>query len=151
MIPVIVIEDQEEAFQTIQGYVQDYRTDRRLQESDIFIERARTYEEWGILLAKYRQQHLLLIIDIRLPPKDAYEIIEVLTQRNSIIPTDWPIIIYSVVFDNKLKKLHRDNFVFIHKLEDPPDAASPRIKLRTMIYQYLGHLHTRGPTHSTVS
>jgi CheY-like chemotaxis protein len=138
MIPVIVIEDQEDAFQTITDYIHDFQRDHRLQEGEIFIERARTYEEWGALLVRYhKEQRLLLIIDIRLPPKDAYEIVRTLAQRDTTIPTEWPIIIYSVVFDNKLRKLNRQNFIFIHKLEDPPDAASPRIKLRTMIFAYL--------------
>jgi len=140
MIPVIVIEDQEDAYQTIAGYVQDFCDSHRLAKGTVFIERARTYEEWGTLLTQYQQQRLLLIIDIRLPPKDAYEIVRALIQHSSLIPSSWPIIIYSVVFDNKLKKLHRENFVFIHKLEDPPDAPSPRIKLRMMIHTYLNLL-----------
>jgi hypothetical protein len=144
MTPIIVIEDQDDAYQTILGYVQDYAKEYRLPEGELHIERARTYEEWSKLLVEYRPQQLLLIVDIRLPRKDASEVVQVLLQRgDGSIPHSWPIIIYSVVFDNKLKRLNRENFVFIHKFEDPPDAPSPRIKLRSMIYQYLDVLRAK--------
>lgn len=146
MVPVIVIEDQEDAFQTIASYVQDYRASRRLTSDAILLERARTYEEWGELLERYRPHQVLLIIDIRLPPKNANEIIQVLKQRNNSIPLDWPVIIYSVVFDNSLRKIPRRFYTFIHKLEDPHDAPSARIKLRNTMYDYLDLLFSSSNT-----